>query len=49
LKLDTNYIKDEFRRLDTVMSGYVSIYRFDRFKKYNGLKEEHEAAAMTAK
>jgi hypothetical protein len=49
VKMDTNFLKGELSRLEAGLGEKVTVYRFDRFKKFNGLKEEHEVAARSGK
>jgi len=49
LMMNMNFVRGELKQMEAGLSEKVTVYRFDRFKKFNGLKEEHEAAAMTAK
>ena len=42
IKMDINFMKKENYSLERTLESKVSTYRFERFKKFNGLKEELE-------
>ena len=42
MKMDIKDIKKNITSLEVDVSNLLTLDRFDRFKKYNGLQEEHE-------